>query len=411
MPRFPVAFLSETADFYDMTAPFSLIDTRALAVHYSRFRVSERILLTGHSHQAWPDVALRGLEESFTDAAEGVDRKWERAFKKAERVRSGFRKLLGGMSGDIALASNTHELLVRLLSALPLKEKPEIVVTDGEFHTVRRQLGRLSEEGVRIRWVPANPPESVGERLAEAVGPETALVICSSVFFETGRIAHGLAKAAEAARDKGAVFLVDTYHHLNALPFDPEGLESAFVLGGGYKYCQLGEGNCFLRSPEHCDLRPVITGWFADFGSLENAQGPQVAYGAYPGARFAGATYDPVSHYRAAEVFDFFERESLTVERLRATSQRQLGILANAVDRIGVPESLLTRDRTVPLSEFGGFLSLRTPHAGVLQSQLAEQGVLTDHRGQYLRLGPAPYLTDEQLEQSVEVLKTQVLAL
>ncbi|SVC21003.1 uncharacterized protein METZ01_LOCUS273857, partial [marine metagenome] len=34
-----------------MTDP-NPIDTSALAEHYSHFRVSERLLLTGHSHQA-----------------------------------------------------------------------------------------------------------------------------------------------------------------------------------------------------------------------------------------------------------------------------------------------------------------------------------------------------------------------
>ena len=29
----------------------------------------------------------------------------------------------------------------------------------------------------------------------------------------------------------------------------------AFVVGGGYKYCQLGEGNAFLRFPPGCELR------------------------------------------------------------------------------------------------------------------------------------------------------------
>ena len=60
----------------------------ALAPHYSRFRVADRLLLTGHSHQAWPDVALEGQLEAFTDAAEAVDTKWERAFRRADQVRA-----------------------------------------------------------------------------------------------------------------------------------------------------------------------------------------------------------------------------------------------------------------------------------------------------------------------------------
>jgi len=59
----------------------------SLARHYTRFDVAGRLLLTGHSHQAWPDVALEGQLEAFEDAARLADKKWERAFARAERVR------------------------------------------------------------------------------------------------------------------------------------------------------------------------------------------------------------------------------------------------------------------------------------------------------------------------------------
>ncbi|OFW12343.1 MAG: hypothetical protein A3H29_18710 [Acidobacteria bacterium RIFCSPLOWO2_02_FULL_67_21] len=72
----------------------------------------------------------------------------------------------------------------------------------------------------------------------------------------------------------GAAFLVDAYHHLNVVPFDLRalGLLDAFVTGGGYKYCQLGEGNAFLRVPPDRRMRPVLTGWFAEFHALEEGR-------------------------------------------------------------------------------------------------------------------------------------------
>ena len=45
----------------------------ALAGHYSAFRVAERLLLTGHSHQAWPDVGFDAQQQAWRDAAELVD--------------------------------------------------------------------------------------------------------------------------------------------------------------------------------------------------------------------------------------------------------------------------------------------------------------------------------------------------
>ena len=134
----------------------------ALAPHYSRFRVAERLLLTGHSHQAWPDRAFDGQLAAFTAAAEWVDAKWDRAFEVAARVESGFAAMLGDTSGSYALGSSTHELLVRFLSALPLRERPKLVTTDGEFHSMRRQLERLAEEGVEVVRVAAGPPNSLG---------------------------------------------------------------------------------------------------------------------------------------------------------------------------------------------------------------------------------------------------------
>ncbi|MGH7588422.1 MAG: hypothetical protein ACRELU_07515, partial [Gemmatimonadota bacterium] len=76
----------------------------ALAPSYSRFRVADRLLLSGHSHQAWPDRGFEGQRQAWLDAAELVDDKWERAFARADRVRAGYTRLLGDPDGSIALA-------------------------------------------------------------------------------------------------------------------------------------------------------------------------------------------------------------------------------------------------------------------------------------------------------------------
>ena len=208
-----------------------------LARHYSRFRVGERLLLTGHSHQAWPDCGFDGHMAAWLDAARYVDDKWEHAFVQAERVREGFARLLGDAGGGIALAANTHDLLVRLLSALPLRTKPRLVTTDGEFHSIRRQLDRLEEEGLTVVRVPEAPLESLAVRLSRAVDDRTALVLVSAVFFDTGRIARGLGDVAASCRRHGSRLLVDAYHALNVVPVSlaEDGIGDAFVLGGGYK--------------------------------------------------------------------------------------------------------------------------------------------------------------------------------
>ncbi len=377
-----------------------------LAAHYRKFRVGERLLLTGHSHQAWPDCGLDGQRQAWLDAAEFLDHKWKRAFAKAERVRRGFADLLDDPDGHIALGANTHEMAVRFLSALPLKKRPRIVTTDGEFHSLRRQLDRLAEEGLELVKVANSPASQVAERLCAAVDEHTAAVMVSAVFYQTGQIVTNLGSVAAACRRVGANLLIDAYHALNVVPFSlkKEQLEDAFVTGGGYKYCQLGEGNCFLRFPPDCRMRPLVTGWFSEFEVLGGSgSGGTVVYGKGP-ARFAGSTYDPTSHYRAAEVFGFFKRQGLSPEFLREISQHQIGLLSACFDQLDAKPEVINRDRSTPLNAIGGFLVLRSPMAAEISRLLSERGVFTDYRENALRLGPAPYLSDDQLKESMQIL-------
>src|SRR4029453_1603565 len=127
-----------------------------LARHYSRFNVGGRLLLTGHSHQAWPDVGFDAQSRAWLDAAEFVDKKWERAAEQANRVRAGFAGLLGDRPSNIALGQNTHELVTRWLSALPFRVRSQIVTTNGEFHTIRRQMDRFADKGISSKRVSAH---------------------------------------------------------------------------------------------------------------------------------------------------------------------------------------------------------------------------------------------------------------
>lgn len=377
-----------------------MLSPERLRPHYARFLASGHVLLTGHSHQAWPDVAREGVLEAFDDAATHVDDKWGPATEAADAVRRTIASELGGAPEDVALAQNTHELLTRFLSALPWKERRHLVTTDGEFHSMRRQLARLEEEGVEVTRVSAAEPHTLAERLAAAIRPNTAALLASTVLFETSTVVPHLSVACEAAHRVGAEVLLDAYHHFRALPWtelDPR----AFVTGGGYKYAQWGEGVCFLRVPAGCALRPVYTGWFSDFASLAAPQQGPTRYGSTGADRFAGSTYDPTSHYRARAVIRFHEAQAMTTEALRVISLRQTARLIDALEGY---EVLTPRDD----ASRGGFVTVRVSNASEVVRALRERGVFTDARRDNLRFGPAPYLTDAELDRAMEAFRSIV---
>jgi len=100
-------------------------------------------------------------------------------------------------------------------------------------------------------------------------------------------------------------------------------------------------------------------------------------------------------------VFKFVEEHKLTPEKLRELNQHQIGKLASAIDV----------DLPVPLRSIGGFLALSTARAARLQRELRQQNIRTDYRGDTVRLGPAPYITDEQIETATAVITRSSAAL
>ncbi len=376
-----------------------MIEPRALRPFYSRFLSGERVLLTGHSHQAWPDVAREGLLQSFDDAALHVDDKWDAALAAADAVRAAVATRIGADKSEIALGQSTHELVARFLSALDLRRRPHLVTSSGEFHSLHRQLERLNEAGVEVTFVAADPIETLSARLADALRDDTAALLVSSVRFETSAIVPDLRDAVEAAQRRGAEVLIDAYHAFGVVPFEVReyGDDPIFVTAGGYKYAQWGEGCCFLRVPPETTLRPVFTGWFSDFASLAAPRSGSVTYGPRPADRFAGSTYDPASHYRARAVIRFFDEHSLTLPRLRALSLAQT---SRILDRMDGREVRTPRDP----SARGGFVTIEVPNASSLVRSLRTRGVYVDARGDLLRIGPAPYVTNDEIDRALDAL-------
>ncbi|GAB3105616.1 hypothetical protein G8770_13770 [Aestuariicella hydrocarbonica] len=391
-----------------MPTPAKDFDTLAqqLAPHYSRFAVDQRLLFTGHSHQAWPDVAREGQLEAFDCAAQHVDEKWETALTKANVLRNYLKNWYDDDRGQYCLAENTHLLLCSWLSALDLKRKPRILTTDGEFHSLYRQLHRLQEMGIEVIQVASHPIESFADRLIDQLNDRTAAVMISRVYFETSLIQPSLQAMAAAAQAHQVPMLIDDYHgtHVAPLSIQREQLQHCYLVTGGYKYLQWGEGNCFLRYPEDCPLKPVMTGWYASFSDLDQPRGPQPVGFNSDHQKFATATYDPTSQFRAARVVEFFQQQGLTKTVLQHHYQTQIQYLANAFSELKLPRAHIERAHAQPLSMNGGFLSLRSAKANALCEQLKLQGVLTDCRGDYLRFGVAPYITRAQMDKAMNIL-------
>ncbi|MCB9650106.1 MAG: aminotransferase class V-fold PLP-dependent enzyme [Deltaproteobacteria bacterium] len=385
---------------------------RRLRPHYARFLAGrdEQCVLTAHSHQAWPDASRAGQIACWDDAARYIDDKWGKVFEEVvpEFQLQVAMRLGSKRPSDLALAPNTHELVYRLASCFPADAK--VVTTDSEFHSLRRQLTRLEEDGLQVTRVPVEPdPDTFCERFADALSehrPQWAAL--SAVFFTTSRVVKDLQGILTRAAELGIPVLVDAYHAYNVLPLDVDTWPgTVFVTGGGYKYAQTGEGACWMLLPKDAEaFRPRTTGWFSDFEHLEAVQG-QVSYG-QGGFRFFGATFDPSGIYRGVWTTRWLEQMKLDVRALRAQSLLATTLTIARYHQLELVKRGLVLATPERPEERGGFISFRTPKAGALADRLRQAGVHTDHRGDLLRLGPGPYTLAREIDQGMETLAALV---
>lgn len=335
--------------------------------------------------------------------AEQVDKKWDFGFEKTEIMRDYLRNYYDDPAGKYCREQNTHVLLVSWLSSLNLKNKPKIITTTGEFHSMYRQLRRLEEEGLEIVYLPHEDDNKLLEAIRQNLDERTAAVMLSRVYFETAEINTKLSEIAQVAKKADVPVMIDDYHGTNVVPlsFKEKQLEHVYLLIGGYKYMQWGEANCFLRYPEDCNLRPVITGWFSAFEQLDHPRDDQPVSFDDGDQKFATATYDPISQFRGAAATEFFQKQGLTPEVLRKQYSSQLLYLRDLFDEKNFEGSEIEHANTRPIDETGGFLALRSEKARNLRAMLLEKNIFTDARDDILRIGPAPYTTSGQCRKVI----------
>lgn len=366
---------------------------------YSRFLTANhgKQHFACHSHHYWPDVTRDATLQYWDDSAQYVDDKWEYIFTEIQpKVQAMIANILNtGMPEQLVFAPNTHEFVMRILSCLDQRKSLKILTTDSEFHSLNRQIDRFAElPEVEIIKVPTLPFASFEERFIQSMSEDCDLVFVSQVFFNSGLALHDLNTLVKAVPNPQTIVVIDGYHGFMALPTDlSEIADRAFYLAGSYKYAQGGEGACFAHVPSSSSHRPLYTGWFAEFGELDQAKTGQVNYSTN-GLRFAGATMDYSGVYRLKSVLELLAEQQISVAQIhRYVQQLQshfLSLIEQAKHPVLNTQTLLAED----LNHHGHFLTfeLASPlEIKQLSTALREYGVYTDSRGNRLRFGFALY--------------------
>jgi selenocysteine lyase/cysteine desulfurase len=362
-----------------------------------------RLHMAAHSHHLWPDASHDGQVEAWEDAARLADDKWDRIF--AEVWPEAQRHVAGELNlpdpATIVFAPNTHELLVRLVSAA--RPRPlRVLASDGEFHSFRRQAVRWAEAGaIVLATVPVLDGRFAVRFLEAATSGDHDLILVSQLMFESGMLFDRIGELAELARPEGPWVVIDGYHGFMALPTDLAAVaDRIFYLAGGYKYAMAGEGAAFMHAPQGFGERPEITGWYAAFDAL--AERSQATLYPADARRFLGATFDPSGLYRFNAVRRMLDEHGLTT----AAVDRHVAALRERLVEGLAETPLAAAERMNPAGvDHARFLALRSPAARSWHDELAVQKVVTDVRGDVLRIGLGLYHDPDDVDRFLDLAR------
>lgn len=373
-----------------------------LKADFARFLQSDpdRLHFASHSHHPWPDISYEAHRQAWVDAGDLIDDKWQYIFGTiVPRTRQHIGQILGLARDDtITFAPNTHEFVVRLFSCFDPPVR--ILTTDAEFHSFDRQSRRWEEEGLSVvDRVPAEPFDSFAERFTtEARAGAHDLIYLSHVFYDSGFLVPEIDRIVASVPNESTFVVIDGYHSFLALPVDLSAIqERAFFIAGGYKYAMSGEGACFMHCPQGYGKRPVDTGWFASFGLLEEGSQEKVSY-LEDGSRFSGATYDPSGIYRMDAVLQWLASSGVGPTEIR---RHVLDLQSWFLEHLKRAPGDLSPPRDV---ERGNFLTFESTTAEQYYRSLRDRNVVTDYRGNRLRIGFGIYHSHYDVERLTEIV-------
>jgi selenocysteine lyase/cysteine desulfurase len=372
----------------------------------------DRLHFAAHSHHYWPDCTRQAHLEYWDLSARLADHKWEYIFSKV--VPDAQKHIAGLLNVDdpslITFAPNTHEFVARLLSCFSHDRPLRILTTDSEFHSFSRQVDRYGElPHVEIDRVSVEPLTTFSDRFIKQATQNTYdFVFVSHVFFNSGFIFDGTKNLVKALQSSDSVIVVDGYHAFCAIPIDLSEISSRiFYIAGGYKYAQSGEGACFMLVPPNCTLRPLDTGWFANFSHLEDDKKTHSVSYDKGGNRFWGSTFDPSGLFRFNAVMDWWKRDAISVQQIHQHVVQLQQSFVNGLAEIKHPsinqKNLMNAD--LLQTHQGHFLTFKTLQAKKINDELNKLDVIVDYRADRLRFGFGAYHTAADIEVLLNKIK------
>ena len=199
------------------------------------------------------DVAQNG-SNNFDDHAE------ENVFKDLHRAAA---HLINATTNDIAAGSSATELLCSLAWAVSPEQDQNVVSTEIVFPSTVYPWQRVANStGCEIRLAKEKNNFMHTDDIIALIDQKTAVVCISHVEYGNGQT-FDLQLLAEAAKDHGALLVVDATQSAGAIPIDVQICPVDALISGAYKWLCGPFGTAFMYlAPQLAEtLEPGLVGF------------------------------------------------------------------------------------------------------------------------------------------------------
>lgn len=183
---------------------------------------------------------------------------------RIEEIRGLIERLLNAAPNSVALCASATAAQASLASALvPVGARRRILVSSAGFPSSRYLWQAQERRGFEVVEVPCRNGAPDAEQVSRLIDERTAVIALPHVSPLTGALLDVAAIGAKA-RHVGALFVLDAYQSVGAIPLDVGQQPIDVVVAGCHKWLgatSMGLAFLYVNIPVAEQLMPAFPGW------------------------------------------------------------------------------------------------------------------------------------------------------
>lgn len=209
-----------------------------------------------------PSTAVAAMNRHFADVGESASLNFMSWFDRLDSIRAKIGRLIGADAADIGFCPNAGTALSWFLNGIQWSRGDEVVAIDHEFPNNLYAPLLLDRVNVKFRPLPGPDGPIDPDFILDALGPNTKLVLMSSVNYSNGLRAP-LESLGPELRSRDVLFCVDATQSVGVLQHDLHATPVDFLFAHAYKWMLSPPGTGFFYAPKSTRERmaPTVVSW------------------------------------------------------------------------------------------------------------------------------------------------------